>query len=260
MAKKTKGVVRRAVVTPDKHFPLHDPDAISVVKKAIEIIKPDTYIDLGDTGEWSYFSTHYWRGRFAKPMEDLIPLLDQDVDEVNAGMDWIDESLDKVNCKERHFVQGNHEVWLDNFVVRYPYLTQYVTEKALRLKERGYKYHPYNRKKNLKIGKLNFTHGKYTTKYHAYKHLDYYGENIMYGHTHDLQRFTKTSNGGTVSSWSLGCLKDIEADEDWLGGRLTNWNHAFAIIDWFKGGNFKVEVVEIIKGKTTLWGELINGK
>ena len=157
-------------------------------------------------------------------MEDLIPLLDQDVAEVNAGMDWIDESLDKVDCKERHFIQGNHEVWLDNFVVRYPYLTQYLTEKALRLKERGYKYHPYNRKKNLKIGKLNFTHGKYTTKYHAYKHLDYYGENIMYGHTHDLQRFTKTSNGGTISSWSLGCLKDIEADEDWLGGRLTNWN------------------------------------
>ena len=81
----------------------------------------------------------------------------------------------------------------------------------------------------------------------------------MYGHTHDLQRFTKTSNGGTISSWSLGCLKDIEADEDWLGGKLTNWNHAFAIIDWFKSGNFKVEVVEIIKGKTTLWGEAIIG-
>ena len=59
MAKNQKGVVRRAVVTPDKHFPLHDPDAINVVKKAIEIIKPDTYIDLGDTGEWSYFSAHY---------------------------------------------------------------------------------------------------------------------------------------------------------------------------------------------------------
>ena len=259
MAKNQKGVVRRAVVTPDKHFPLHDPDAINVVKKAIEIIKPDTYIDLGDTGEWSYFSTHYWRGRFAKPMEDLIPLLDQDVAEVNAGMDWIDESLDKVKCKERHFIQGNHEVWLDNFVVRYPYLTQYLTENALRLKERGYKYHPYNRKKVLKIGKLNFTHGKYTTKYHAFKHLDYYAENIMYGHTHDLQRHTKTGNGGTISAWSLGCLKDIENDEDWLRGSLTNWNQAFAIIDWFKGGNFKVEIVEIIKGKTSLWGKLIKG-
>jgi len=257
--KSDKGVVKRAIVTPDKHFPLHDPDAISVVKKAIEIVRPDIYIDLGDTGEWSYFSTHYWRGRFAKPMEDLIPLLDQDVAEVNAGMDWIDESLDKVKCKERHFIQGNHEVWLDNFVVRYPYLTQYLTENALRLKERGYKYHPYNRKKVLKIGKLNFTHGKYTTKYHAFKHLDYYAENIMYGHTHDLQRHTKTGNGGTISAWSLGCLKDIENDEDWLRGSLTNWNQAFAIIDWFKGGNFKVEIVEIIKGKTSLWGKLIKG-
>ena len=66
------------------------------------------------------------------------------------------------------------------------------------------------------------------------KLIDAYGQNIMYGHTHDLQRHTKTVAGGTLSAWSLGCLKDIEADEDWLRGLLTNWNHAFAIIDWFK--------------------------
>ena len=260
MPNKDKGVVRRAIVTPDKHFPLHDKKAINVVCQAIEIVKPDTYIDLGDTGEWEHFSTHYWKGRNAKPMEDLIPLLDQDVSDVNEGMDTIDKSLDIAGVKEKHFVQGNHEVWLDKFVVRYPYLKQYLTYNALKLKDRGYKYHPYNRKKCLKIGKINFTHGKYTTKYHSFKHLDMYGESIMYGHTHDLQRHTKTFAGGTISSWSLGCLKDIENDEDWLGGRLTNWNHAFAIIDWFKGGNYKVEVVEIIKGRTSLWGELIEGK
>ena len=214
MKKNDKGVVQRAIVTPDKHFPLHDADAINVVKKAIEMVKPDTYIDLGDTGEWTHFSTHHWKGRFAKPMEDLIPLLDQDIAEVNAGMDWIDESLDKIGCKKRYFVQGNHEVWLDKFVTRYPYLKHYMTEKALRLKERGYKYYPYNNKKNLKIGKINFTHGKYTTKYHAYKHLDHYGESIMYGHTHDLQRFTKTFNGGTISSWSLGCLNAVDYQKE----------------------------------------------
>ena len=72
MKKTNKGVVKRAIVTPDKHFPLHDQKAINVVCKAINIVKPDIYIDLGDTGEWQYFSTHYWRGRFAKPMEDLM--------------------------------------------------------------------------------------------------------------------------------------------------------------------------------------------
>ena len=192
-------------------------------------------------------------------MEDLIPLLDKDVREVNKGMNKIDRALDAVDCKERHFVQGNHEVWLDKFVTRYPYLSHYMTEKALRLKERGYEYHPYNRRECLKIGKLNFTHGKYTSKYHAFKHLDMYGENIMYGHTHDLQRHTKTGAGGTLSGWSLGCLKDIEADEDWLAGRLTNWNHAFAIIDFYSNGNFNVQIVEIINGKTTLWGKQISG-
>ena len=252
-------IVKTAIVTPDKHFPIHDKKAISVVCQAIEIVKPNAYIDLGDTGEWEYFSTHYWKGRNAKPMEDLIPLLDKDVKAVNKGMDIIDESLDKVKCKERHFVQGNHEVWLDKFVTRYPYLDRYMTYNALKLKERGYEFHPYNKKDNLKIGKLNFTHGKFTSKYHSFKHLDVYGESIMYGHTHDLQRHTKTNRGGTISAWSLGCLKDIEADEDWLGGRLTNWNHAFAIVNFFKNGNFNVEVVEIINGKTTLWGNLIKG-
>lgn len=252
-------IVKTAIVTPDKHFPIHDKKAINVVCQAIEIVKPTTYIDLGDTGEWEYFSTHYWKGRNAKPMEDLIPLLDKDVKAVNKGMDIIDESLDKVKCKERHFVQGNHEVWLDKFVTRYPYLDHYMTYNALKLKERGYEYHPYNKKDNLKIGKLNFTHGKFVSKYHSFKHLDVYGESIMYGHTHDLQRHTKTNRGGTISAWSLGCLKDIEADEDWLGGRLTNWNHAFAIVNFFKNGNFNVEVVEIINGKTTLWGNLIKG-
>jgi len=259
MPKIDKGVVKRVIVTPDKHFPLHDQKAINVVCKAIEIVKPTTYVDLGDTGEWEHFSTHYWKGRSAKPMEDLIPLLDKDIKAVNKGMNQIDRALNKVNCMERHFVQGNHEVWLDKFVTRYPYLEHYKTEIALKLDKRGYDYHPYNRKKLLKLGKLRFTHGKFTSKYHAFKHLDVYGKSIMYGHTHDLQRHTKTYEGGTISAWSLGCLKDIEADEDWLGGRLTNWNHAFAIVDIYNDDNFNVEIVEIINGKTSLWGELIEG-
>ena len=42
-------IVKTAIVTPDKHFPIHDKKAINVVCQAIEIVKPTTYIDLGDT-------------------------------------------------------------------------------------------------------------------------------------------------------------------------------------------------------------------
>ena len=40
---KDRGVVKRAIVTPDKHVPLHDVLATSVVRQAIEIIQPDIY-------------------------------------------------------------------------------------------------------------------------------------------------------------------------------------------------------------------------
>ena len=170
-------MIKRAIVTPDKHFPLADKKAIKIVCKAIEIVKPDIYIDLGDTGEWELFSRHYWKDREKPPLELLIPMLDKEVKEVNKGMDVIDKSLDKINCNERHFIQGNHELWLDNFVTKHPYLPKYKTELALKLDKRGYKYWKYISTKKLKIGKLNFTHGDYVPIHHAKKHLASYKEN-----------------------------------------------------------------------------------
>jgi len=256
---KKKGVVRRAIVTPDKHFPIADYDAINIVCQAIELVKPDTYIDLGDTGEWEKFSKHYWRDR-DKPGDDLyIPMINKEVELVNEGMDIIDKSLDKIKCKERHFIQGNHEAWLDFFVAQKPHLPQYKPENALRLKERGYTYWRQDPDVKLKIGKVNFTHGDWVPKHHAKKHLEEYGQSVIYGHTHDLQRFTKTGLDGTRSAWSLGCLKDMSSKKNkWLGGRPHNWNHAFGIVDWFSNGDYKVEVVEIINGRTTVWGHALD--
>ena len=50
----------------------------------------------------------------------------------------------------------------------------------------------------------------------------------------------------------------MEANE-WLGNRRINWAHAFAIVDFFKGGHFTVHIIQIINGRTSLWGELIEG-
>ena len=77
---------------------------------------------------------------------------------VNKGMDVIDKSLDKAKTKERHFIEGNHDDWLNRFVEENPYLGDTMSvPNALKLKERGYKYHRMG--KYLKIGKINFYHG-----------------------------------------------------------------------------------------------------
>ena len=250
-------VTKRAIVIPDQHFPIEDKKAVNVVLQAIEIVKPDIFINLGDVGEWDSVSMWQWRNKKKPPVEYQIPIIDEEIRKVNAGIDLFDKALDKVGCKKKIICAGNHDEWLDSFVVMYPYLTEYTFRKACNWDKRGYKYLPYN--KPLKMGKLTFIHGAYTTVHHAKKHLQMYGENIMYGHTHDIQRHTITRLGGTIGAWSLGCLKDMSREKNkWLRGRLHNWNHAFAIIDWFKNGNFKIEVIEIIKGKTTVWGNELN--
>ena len=169
MPKSDKGVVKRAIVTPDKHFPLADMDAISCLKQTIEIVKPDIYVDLGDVGEWGSFSHWKFKRKKAPPLEYMIDDFDQDVREVNVGMDWIDESLDKANCKKRYMTEGNHDDWLNMAVEKYPYIPQYKFASAVDLKGRGYIYYPFG--KHLKIGKLYLYHGhQYGGQYHAANH------------------------------------------------------------------------------------------
>ena len=121
-----KHVVRRAIVTPDKHFPLADNKAISCVTQAIEIVKPDIYVDLGDVGEWEGSSHWHWRKKKRPPLEYQTPFIDKDIKDVNKGMDIIDEALDKVNCKEKHMIEGNHDDWMNRFVDEHPYLKGYM--------------------------------------------------------------------------------------------------------------------------------------
>jgi len=259
MGRKKKGVVRRAIVTPDKHFPLADIPAIKVVCKAIEIVKPDIYIDLGDVGEWHGCSHWQWKKKKRPPLEYQLPFIEKDIIDVNKGMDIIDEALDKVKCKEKHMIEGNHDDWMNRFVDEHPYLKEKRFEKCVNLKQRGYKYHPAG--EYMKIGKLAFYHGHHFAGIqHSRNHLLRLGTNIMYGHHHDIQQSSVTHLDGQKSAWSIGCLKDMSQEQNaWLGGRNHNWSHAFAIVDFYEDGLFTVHVIQIINGKTSLWGEVIDG-
>ena len=251
--------VKRAIVTPDKHFPLHDQAAINVLIKAIDLVKPDIYVDLGDVGEWSHFSRFKYKGREKPPLEYMLNECNDDIIDVNLGMDTIDEALDKVNCTDKYMCEGNHDNWVNEFNRRYPY-SNYSFKDAVNLKSRGYAYYPMGT--HVKLGHLYLYHGHlYAGMYHAANHLRKLGCNIMYGHHHDLQHITATHMDGPKAAWSLGCLKDMRAESNaWLKNRKTNWGHAFAIVDFYGDeGDFTVNVVQIIDGRTSIWGTLLDG-
>jgi len=259
MIKKDRGVTRRVIVTPDKHFPIADQPAINCLLKTIKIVKPDIYIDLGDLGEWESVSHWQWRKKKRPPLEYQLPTINKEIEAVNRCQDEIDEALDKANVKDKYITEGNHDDWLNRFVEENPYLKDYSFKKAVKLDERGYKYYRFGR--YLKIGKLYYYHGHhFATTNHTRNHLLRIGANLMYGHHHDLQQSSVTHIDGAKSAWSIGCLKDMKGDRNlWLGGKRHNWSHAFAIVDYFDSGFFTVHIIQIINGRTSLWGELIDG-
>lgn len=256
---KNKSKLGRAIIIPDIHFPLQDDAAIECVIKAISIVKPQIFVCLGDVGEWKSVSPFKYKRRKRPPLEYVIEDLESDQKHVNAGLDIFDKALKKVKCEKKYMIEGNHDNWLNYFVDEFPYLKRYRFKNAVNLEERGYKYYPYG--KLLRIGKAYFYHGgHYTTMYHTKQHAEKLGKNIIYGHTHDVQRHGVTHVDGAHHAWSMGCLKDMSSEANmWLKGRQTNWFHAFGIMDFFENGDFRLDVVDITRGKTFVWGKEIDG-
>ena len=123
---------------PDQHFPLHSESAVRVVLQAIDIVEPDLFINLGDVGEWTSVSSWKYKKVKRPPLEYQLEEIDREIAKVNEGLDLFDEVLDKVKCKKKIMLAGNHDEWLDSFVETYPYLKGYTFKEACRWDERGY--------------------------------------------------------------------------------------------------------------------------
>jgi hypothetical protein len=260
LSRKLEG--KKMLVLPDQHYAPEscteggvDPGAEACVLKAIEIVKPDIFVNIGDAGEFNSVCHFKYKRVKRPPLNYQLKELDIDAAAVNAGLDKFDEALAKVGCKEKHFCEGNHCCWLDNLCLEYEHLKKdYSPPALLKLKERGFKYHPYG--KYIKFGKLAVYHGgHYVGIYHAHKHAVGLGHSVMYAHTHDQQTAKVATLDSYHGAWSIGSI--CKANKPFLKGRPTNWSHNFAIIHFREGGKFNVEIVEIFEGVCYLWGNKV---
>lgn len=247
--------MKRCVVLPDIHFPLHNKKAVSVAMKFVKWFKPDIVVlggdalEMGPADHWAKEKCNLRKSEGQRLLRDY-----QDFDkEILTPLERMCPRARKV------YLGGNHEIWAERLVDEFPALEGFVeVENALRLKERGWEWIPYLVKQRhggihkgiLKIGKLTIVHGEYTNKYHAAKTADSFMKSVLYFHTHDLQVFTKVTvedpnDFHTCSSG--GCLSDRSPQYMW--GRPNRWVHAFAVIYFQDNGNFNLYIPVIIKGK-----------
>lgn len=85
--------------------------------KAILKVKPKVFVNLGDVGEWESVSAWRYKDKKLPPLEFQLPIVDEDIRLVNEGLDEWDEILEQIGCKEKYLLQGNHDLWLDNFLI-----------------------------------------------------------------------------------------------------------------------------------------------
>ena len=136
--------MKRAVVFPDQHYPIHDVKAMSVAHQILREVKPDIFVNLGDVMEGSSVSSHRWKRRKRPPLEFQLPMVEKEIEEGNFELDKVDAILDEVGCKERFICQGNHDEYYDFFVEENSFLDHLTFRKAYKWDERGYKFKKYN--------------------------------------------------------------------------------------------------------------------
>ena len=240
--------LRRVIATGDWHSPYHDDEAMSVFFAAVDYIRPDVVVLLGDHVDCFTIS------RFDKT-PDRVKSLEDEIAVTN-------ELLDRIKAPVVHYCEGNHEHRLPR------YLSQKAPElwgmmsmrKLLKIDERGWKWRNY-RDDAVRIGRMAFKHdvGR-CGKYASHHSLADYGGNICFGHTH---------HGGTVYQSTVKGSQRVALNTGWLGDvdaidyrhremARRDYQHGFGLVYVDDStGNVYAQFKPIVGGSCEVDGTLI---
>jgi len=233
--------MKTGIIIPDLHYPYHDKKYLKVLKALVKDIDPNYLIYLGDCfdaygisqfakkdgvdKEDGVYMTHKEMKGFQKDIYDPIKALAK-----KADIYWTGGNHDE---------QRTREAVLEN-PDRAPLIDMNMMFPDANICE-------YN--KSIKIGKAVFTHGVYTNDAHAKKTTINFEDNVIYGHTHDSQEYTKVTMGDNDvhAGISMGC--GCNKNPDYMKNRPNSWVHLIGVIYFQPNGNFNLYKVLVFDGK-----------
>ena len=234
---RVTGINKKAcVILPDTHFPVHDPVALEVALRAIEVIKPARVIHLGDLLDCEVFSAHGRRSVDEVRAESYLRK------EIEPAREMITRILKSSNYF--HLIMGNHENRVERLCANMGPLGEQLYEMIapeLTLLAGFPKgkvgYTPYSDSKCptqfYKVAKdLIAVHGWSYAKQAARAHLDAArSKSVIYGHSH-RQDSTSTRDPFTnkvLKAMNFGTLSKLQPT--YLhGGKPSEWTHGFGLI------------------------------
>jgi len=234
----------KIIVVPDVHLTTDVPKEYEIVKRFIEDQKPDEVILLGDFMDCSSLS--HWNESKARVMEGKR--WKEECKVANKELDFLQQHTKKVT-----YIEGNHCQWVEQYVDKHPEMEGLIEiPKMLKLKKRDIEWVKMN--DLYRVGSLYFTHGCYTGKYHAQKHLQNFGCNLVYGHTHNYQvSMENRAMQDVFVAYGLGCLCGHKPE--YMKNKPANWIAQFGVVYVNTDGDFNVYPVNIVNDKFTFEGK-----
>jgi predicted phosphodiesterase len=245
----------------DLHFPEVDWPAFRALLNFLDHNKVDGFIWGGDQFDNSSIS-HHNKKKIAieagEPLSEIERRFDHEV------LTKIERRLPSGCIKV--WIEGNHDDWENQYVAEHPQMKGKVERKhTLNLIERGWKFIPCG--KRHKEGKLNFIHGEVlsgrgnqASQYHAKKAVETFCGNVVYGHMHSPQFYTKVLPHDETNKWMAFCSPILGAvNPSYLRNNPTSWLNGFMICEFRSDGHFNVYPIIITKGEFAWGGRVYKG-
>lgn len=244
-----KVAAKTYVILSDVHVPYQDARAIQVVCDVMQDLRPHGIVLNGDILDLEEISRHN-AGSVAHLEGKRLA---QTFTAGNKFLDQIDKAAG-TRCKEKYFVYGNHEHrfqrWVesgDNAV----FADDEAVDIAhrLRLAQRGYVAYKDYPVAHVRLGKLLVTHGQYTGKYPAAKHMERYQTSVLVGHTHTVQTYHASTWDGQRVAYCQGYLADPDSEAMKYAPPPKAWQQGFSVVYVADDGRFWVNLVSIVDGE-----------
>lgn len=161
---------------------------------------------------------------------------------------------------KRVWIVGNHDNWEQELVDEAPELDGIQRIKTLPLS--NWEVSEFG--KRFRHGKLDFVHGEAATGVgnqgsvmHSRKMVDLFCTNVVYGHMHSPQSFTKVLPFDEKEKWQAYCLPILgDTNPSYLHNRPTAWLNGFGIVEFLSSGCFNVYSVVVVGGKFVFGGKV----
>lgn len=249
--------ISQAVAVYDLHYPVYHKPTVEAIFDYLKTNKPNVFVFGGDQFHFDCIS-HHTKGL---PLYRTRRAYANDIEGFDAKILKPLEKLLPKGCK-KVWIIGNHERFEHDLIEEHPEF-EGIIDHVVRLKlvERGWTIIPLGHE--YKLGKLHVIHGETLSgignqagMYPSRKAVELYAGNVLAGHTHAPQSFTRVSPVEHTNKWQ-GHIAPIAGgvNPGYLRNRPTAWLNGFVLIDVFPNGQFNLYPVIIYEGKFSFGGK-----